>query len=81
MTIKEIINKIQNQKCLCPLCAAIGELTDRITYAKRHNSELENIPTWQDGIKKLKALKLKGIEAVMSTMPDKTNERQGRDCN
>jgi len=74
MTIKEIINKIQNQKCLCPLCAAIGELTDRINYAKRHNCELENIPTWQDGISKLKALKTKNIQTIMNTMPDKNTK-------
>jgi len=74
MTIQELLTKrkAEAQACLCPQCAALNELCQRITIAKRQPELAQHIPALQDGITKLKALKIKGIQAIMDSMPDIT---------
>ena len=72
MTIKELLakRKAETLACICPQCAAINDLCARITLAKRQPELAEYIPAWEDGITKLKAIKIKGIQAIIDTMPD-----------
>jgi len=72
MTLRELFQKhrAETLSCACPQCAALNELCQRIALAKHRPELAEHIPTWQDGIAKLKALKIKGIKAIMDTMPD-----------
>jgi len=72
MTIKELLAKRKSERlaCVCPQCAAINDLCARITLAKRQPELAEFIPAWEDGITKLKAIKIKGIQAIMDNMPD-----------
>ena len=72
MTIKELLakRKAETLACVCPQCAAINDLCASITLAKRQPELAESIPAWEDGITKLKAIKIKGIQAIMDDMPN-----------
>jgi len=71
MTLQELLQKRKADAltCVCPQCAAINELCARITLAKRNPDLTDKIPVWEDGIKKLKALKIKGVQSIMDSMP------------
>ena len=65
--LKELLDKYTPK--VCPLCGAIKDLNRRITAAQNNSELAKNIPAYQEGLAKLRTLKLNGIQAIMDTMP------------
>jgi hypothetical protein len=70
MTLRELLKRRKDSLASnCPQCAAINDLCSRISLARLNPELAEYVPEWEDGINKLRTIKIQDIQTIMDEMP------------